>query len=267
MSGVGNPSIVTLTTDFGVSSRYVAAMKGVILSTAARHVEIVDLTHAIPPHDIRSAAVALAEAAPYFPSGTIHVVVVDPRVGTSRPIVYAKIGEQQFVAPDNGVLSRWAARQEPAKIVRINQPRFWRPRVSSTFHGRDILAPIAAHLASGVKPDELGVADVELMHLTWPEVRTVARNIEGEVVEIDSFGNLITNISRDSLAQVPRDESVTIHCDEHETHGIFSTYGDQPSMTLIALIGSGDCLELAIVEENASAMLGVRVGTPVRVSW
>jgi hypothetical protein len=260
------PPIITLTTDFGAGSRYVAATKGVILSInpAAR---LIDLSHSIPHQDVRAGAIALAETAPLFPPESIHVAVVDPGVGTARRIVYARIGEQQFVAPDNGLLGRLAAADAPSKIVSLDEPRFWLPRVSNTFHGRDVMAPVAAHLSLGLSPDELGRTCDSLRTLPWPEVQKVANRITGEVIEVDSFGNLVTNISREMLADVPTGETVTVACDEHVTLGIFKTYGEQPPMTLIALIGSSDRLELAIVDENASIMLGVTVGAPVVITW
>jgi S-adenosyl-L-methionine hydrolase (adenosine-forming) len=260
------PAIITLTTDFGLSSLYVAAMKGVILSISPQ-ARLVDLSHSVSHQDVRQGAIALAEAAPLFPRGTIHVAVVDPGVGTDRRIVYARIGAQQFVAPDNGLLSRLAAAERPSKIVSLDEPQFWLPKVSSTFHGRDIMAPVAARLSLGLSPDELGKSLDSLVQLPWPEVQSVAQRITGEVVEMDSFGNLITNITRAMLGGVPTDESVTITCDEHITQGIFRTYSDQPAMTLIALIDSGERLELAIVGDSAAAMLGVAVGSPVQVTW
>jgi S-adenosylmethionine hydrolase len=260
------PPIITLTTDFGAGSRYVAAMKGVILSLNPR-VQLVDLSHAIPHQDIRAGAIVLAESAPWFPPDTIHVAVVDPGVGSSRRIVYARFGPQQFIAPDNGLLSGLALLASASKIVSIEEPRFWLPNVSHTFHGRDIMAPVAARLSLGIAPDELGQPIDKLVELSWPEVQQVPNRIEGEVVEVDSFGNLITNITSEMLHGVPTSELLTITCDEHETHGIFSTYSDQPSMTLMAHVGSTGRLELAIVDENASAMLGVKVGAPVCVTW
>ena len=202
-----------------------------------------------------------------FPADAIHVVVVDPGVGSDRAIIYAEIANQRFVAPNNGLLSRLATRCPPSKMIRVVERRFWREEVSATFHGRDIMAPVAARLSLGLDPHELGPFEKRLQQLEWPEVRKVANQIEGEVVSIDSFGNLVTNITRQMLAHVPHDESASIICDEHETRGIFNTYSDQPTMTLIALINSTDCLELAIVEENASKMLGISVGTPVFVRW
>jgi S-adenosyl-L-methionine hydrolase (adenosine-forming) len=261
-----SPAIITLTTDFGVGSRYVAAMKGVILSINP-HAQIVDLTHGVPPRDIRAGAIALAETARWFPPDTIHMVVVDPGVGGKRRVVYAQIGAQHFVAPDNGVLSRLATSDRPSKIICAENPRYWLPEVSRTFHGRDIMAPIAARLSLGLAPEKLGPLVEQLVELPWAEVQQVPNRIEGEVIEVDSFGNLITNISRAMLDHVPRGDAVLITCEDHETQGIFATFSDQPPMTLMAHVGSTGRLELAIVDENASAMLGVKVGAPVCVSW
>jgi S-adenosyl-L-methionine hydrolase (adenosine-forming) len=261
-----SPAIITLTTDFGTGSRYVGAMKGVILSINPAP-QIVDLSHAVPPQDIRAGAIVLAETAPWYPPGTIHVAVVDPGVGSKRRLVYVEIGNQQFIGPDNGVFSRLAAVQPPSKIISIDEPQYWMPDVSRTFHGRDIMAPVAARLSLGLAPEKLGRPVKQLVELPWPEVQQVPNRIEGEVIEVDSFGNLITNITRAMLEHVPSGDSVLITCDEHETQGIFATFSDQPPMTLMAHVGSTGRLELAIVDENASAMLGVRIGAPVCVTW
>lgn len=258
--------IITLTTDFGAGSPYVAAVKGVILSINPRAV-LVDITHAIPPQDVRQGAWTLAETCEYFPQGTVHVAVVDPGVGTDRRIIYAQIGQQHYIAPDNGLLSRLALRTRPSRIVTLAEPKFWLPRVSHTFHGRDVMAPVAARLSQGIEPDELGPRQGGLVELEWPEVCILPGKIQGAVRSIDSFGNLVTDITDEMLAGAPRDERMHIECDEHETQGIFRTYGDQPEMTLLALVGSGGFLELAIVGENAAAMLGIRVGTPVKITW
>jgi len=258
--------IITLTTDFGVSSPYVAAMKGVILSIHP-DVNIVDITHAVPPQDILSGAQTLATATPWFPPGTIHVAVVDPGVGTARGIVYARFGEQHYVAPDNGLLSGLARRSPPDKIVAVTRREHWGPVVSATFHGRDIMAPVAARLCGGLSPDDLGAAQGALVKLDWPEVRIVPGKVQGSITAIDSFGNLITNITQEMLSSAPRGEQTRITCDEHQTQGIFETYADQPEMTLLALFGSSGHLELAIVGDSAKAMLGVGVGTPVEVAW
>ncbi len=260
------PAIITLTTDFGEGSRYIGAMKGVILSINP-HAKVIDLSHTIPHQDIRAGAITLAETTRWFPPGTIHVAVVDPGVGSKRRIVYTHMGGHHFVAPDNGLLSGISRFQPPSKVVCVTNRALWLGEVSSTFHGRDIMAPVAARLSLGMSPDELGDTCDKLVELPWPEVQKVPNRIDGEVIEIDSFGNLITNITRDMLVGVPTSDIVCVSCEEHETQGIFSTYSDQPPMTFMAHIGSTNRLELAIVDENASAMLGVKVGAPVRISW
>ena len=261
-----NRPLITLTTDFGPSSPYVAAMKGAILSINP-DAAIVDLTHAIGPQDVRQAAIVLAETAPWYPRGTIHVAVIDPGVGTERALLYASIDDRHYIGPDNGVLSGLARLHAPSKIVSLTRPQYWLSPVSATFHGRDIMAPVAAHLSLGVSPDDFGIPHSNLIELDWPEVSVSAGKLEGVVETVDSFGNLVTNLTADMLGSTPRDERVIIECDEHETHGIFQTYADQPEMTLIALVGSTGKLELAIVGDSAAAMLGVRPGAKVTVSW
>lgn len=259
-------SIITLTTDFGVGSPYVASMKGVMLGISPA-ATIVDVTHAIRPQNVREAAWVLADTTPWFPADTIHVAVVDPGVGTTRRLLYARMGAQQYLAPDNGILSRLAERTPPSTIVELAEREFWLPAVSATFHGRDILAPVAARLATGLDPARLGPMVCDWTRLTFLEVRIMPGRIAGHVARIDSFGNLITDIPADALADAPRDQTVRIVVDEHETFGIFRTYADQPEMTLVALVGSSGYLEIAIVNDNAAAMLGVRVGETVEVTW
>ncbi len=258
--------LITMLTDFGQGSPYVAAMKGVIWSLNPA-VNIVDLTHTVPPQDIRQGAIALAETSRWFPPETIHVAVVDPGVGSARRLVYARFGSQQYLAPDNGLLGRLAAAGPPSTIRHLTERAWWREDVSATFHGRDILAPVAAHLSLGTPPESLGPPVAQLVPLAWPEVTMAARRIRGEVVSIDSFGNLVTNIGADQLAGVPTGEQLEILCDEHETRGLFRAYSDQPEMTLIALIGSSGYLELAIVGDSAAIMLGVKPGVAVTLSW
>jgi S-adenosyl-L-methionine hydrolase (adenosine-forming) len=259
-------SVITLTTDFGQGSRYVAAMKGVILSICPT-ANVVDLAHNIPPQDIRAAALLLDDLADWFPPETIHVAVVDPGVGTDRAIVYARIAGQHFIAPDNGLLSRLAMRRPPEKLIRLSDPSFWLPKISNTFHGRDIMAPVAARLAVGLDPDRLGPPLDRLTGLDWLEARQRPSRIDGHVIEIDSFGNLITNITSDMIAGRPTDRRACIVCNIFETWGIYHTYAEQPGGTLVALIGSGGRLELAIVRDNAAERLGVGVGSPVTVAW
>jgi S-adenosylmethionine hydrolase len=263
-------SLITLTTDFGTGSPYVAAMKGVIYSlnpTAA----VVDISHEIPPQDVRHAAVVLEDVTDRFPPGSIHVVVVDPGVGTDRSLVFVRIGRQNYLAPDNGVLSRLARRKAPAKIIRLGEQQYWLHPVSATFHGRDILAPVAARLSLDLDPDWLGTPQDALVMLDWPEVSAKPQAaggpqaLSGSVLLIDRFGNLITDITAEMLTSRAETQALRVTCGGRSVEGLSRTYGDRPEGTLVALIGSGGRLELALVGGSAAGLLKARVGDPVTV--
>lgn len=258
--------IITLTTDFGTSSHYVAAMKGVIYSINPA-ATVVDITHQIPPQNVRRGAAVLAEASRWFPPGTIHVAVVDPGVGTDRAIVYAELGQQHFVAPDNGLLSRVAAAEEPGRLIRLERPEFWLADVSSTFHGRDIMAPVAARLSLGLDPARLGPPLERLLLLPWPEPVCKGNCIEGQVVDVDSFGNLITNIQKHHLEAIANPDQLTIHVGREQAAGIVAAYGVKAPGTLVALVGSSGCLELAEVGGSAAKRLQAQEGLPVILRW
>jgi S-adenosylmethionine hydrolase len=259
-------SILTLTTDFGLGSPYVAQMKGVILSINPAAM-LIDISHAIRPQDVRQGAIVLDDVTDKFPSGTIHVAVVDPGVGTDRAILYAEIGSQRYICPDNGLLSRIVERERPTRLVQITNDAYWRKPVSSTFHGRDIMAPVAAHLSLGLDPARLGPPASRVSPLAWPKPVVKPRRIEGEVIEIDSFGNLATNITDDLVVGRPVDERACIVCSIYETFGIYSTYAEQLPGMLVALVDSTGRLELALVGDSAADRLGIRVGMPVVVAW
>ena len=220
-------SIITLTTDFGEGSPYVAAMKGVLLSIAPE-AKIVDITHSVPAQDIQRGAAILDEVASLFPEGTIHVAVVDPGVGTNRAIVYAEIAGQRYIAPDNGLLGRVSKKSLPTRIIRLTEQKYWRKPVSNTFHGRDIMAPVAAQVSLGLDPALLGCPVKEIIVFDVPGVKISEMRIEGAVTEIDSFGNLVTNITAEMIDDRPTDRRVCIVCYIYETWGIYRTYGDQP---------------------------------------
>lgn len=258
--------IITLTTDFGAGSPYAAVMKGVILSINPA-ATLVDISHAVPAQDVRRGALLLESTTPWFPDGTIHVAVVDPGVGTDRQIVYARIGKQQYVAPDNGLLSRLLAKTPAAELRRLANSAYWLEPVSPTFHGRDIMAPVAARLSLGLDPRELGPATTPVASCDWLEAELSDRKIRGEVVEIDSFGNLVTNIAAELFAGRPTDTRVCVVCGIFETFGIYRSYAEQPAGMLVALVGSTGRLELALVGDNAAARLGVALGAPVVVAW
>lgn len=258
--------IITLTTDFGTGSPYVAQMKGVILAISPA-VTLVDITHGIPPQDVRQGALALEDAAPHFPPGTIHVGVVDPGVGTARQLVYAELDGQQYLAPDNGLLSRLTGRAITARYIAVRDPSYWRTPAAATFHGRDILAPVAARLSLGLSPERLGDPLARLVSLDWPEVACQPGRIAGAVLAIDAFGNLISNLDASMVAAATGQAALTVACAGATTAGLVRTYGERPAGSLVALIGSHGRLELAIVAGNAARTLGAEVGSPVVLTW
>lgn len=255
--------LITLTTDFGTSSPYVAALKGSLLSVC-RDVELVDLTHGISPQNVRQAAVVLADVTPFFPSGTLHVVVVDPGVGTERKLIYAEIAEQKYLAPDNGVLSYLARSTPPRSIVELAERSYWRANISETFHGRDVLAPVAGHLAAGLSPTLLGPELKQFVQLAWAEPEFGSYVVRGEVLLVDSFGNLITNLLLRDLKNWSRGEVVT-SVGGQEISGIQTTYGRAAAGELITLGDSQGRFEIAQVNGNAAHTLGVLVGDLVQV--
>lgn len=254
--------LITLTTDFGTRDPYVAAMKGVILRVCP-DARVVDLTHEIPPQDLWEAALFLAGAAPWFPVGTVHLIVVDPGVGTERRPIAAAAGGQLFVCPDNGVLTFLLRTCDFERAHLINNAAFMLPAVSATFHGRDIFAPTAARLAAGADLASVGPPIDSIEQLDAPEPRRRRDGeIAGEIVHIDRFGNAITNI--------PASMIDAVHVPEVRAAGIViasisRTYGDVPADKALALIGSSGYLEIAVNRGNAAAALGLHRGMSVHV--
>jgi len=256
--------IITLTSDFGYGSSYVAQMKGVILSLC-RDVELMDISHAIMAQNVREGAVVLADATPRFPHGTIHVAVVDPGVGTSRRMIYTEIGGQRYIAPDNGLLSLLALGQRPRSIISLENREYWLPDATSTFQGRDIMAPVAAHLARDLEPQKLGPARQSIEMLNWPQATKSAGGLTGVVIYVDSFGNLITNLSRADVLSIGAPSSLVVDCGGLKISGIVPTYGAALSGEIIALFDSQERLEIAKVSGNAALDLGLNVGEKVTV--
>ena len=257
--------VITLTTDFGTGSPYVAEMKGVILSICPEIV-IVDISHQVAPQDVRQAALILDQTVWRFPDGTIHICVVDPGVGTDRRIVFVQLGVQCFIAPDNGVLSRLMRRDELRRALVLTQQDLWRHPVSDTFHGRDIMAPAAARVATGQSLERLGPATDRLVMLDWPEPEVRGAEIDGRVLTVDSFGNLITNIGHDLVDRLGNSVAICVRCAGHTIRGVVRTYGDRDPGTLVALIGSSGLLEMAVVQGHAAQRLQVEAGAVVTVS-
>ena len=286
---------IFLLTDFGTADTYVGVVKGVMLSIAP-DARIVDLTHDVPPQDIRAGAFALLTAAPYLPEDAVVLAVVDPGVGTDRRPIAVQVRGRTFVGPDNGLLS-WAVRNDltpPARFsipetgehgarlplsaperglggevffsVVLDRPRFWRPTVSATFHGRDLFGPVAAHLARGVPLTEVGSPCDGIQRLPFPPVRrrTNAQwqivSAQGEIVHVDRFGNLIANLS---AADLPSEPIVIIGGRSISGLAPHFQAGTGP---VIALIGSAGLLEVAVPNGSAAAVLGVGVGAVVTVA-
>src|ERR1035438_6028745 len=254
-------SVLTLTTDFGTHDWFVGTMKGVIASIAPA-ANVIDLTHDLPPGDIRGGAFALAASHRFFPKGSIHVAVVDPGVGSRRKAIAVQTAKSLFVGPDNGVLS-WALAKEKIRAISAleNEAYFLRP-VSQTFHGRDVFAPVAAHLSRGVPIQKFGSALKDFVRLAWPEPRMRWGGLEGEVVYIDRFGNAITNLEGGLLKRAGG-ASCEVHAKRRWNCPVKSFYQAVPPNKPIALVGSSGFLEIAINGGSAAKVLGVRVGTRV----
>ena len=256
--------IVTLTTDFGDRDPFVGIMKGVILGIAPA-ARIVDLTHAVPRQNVLAGAYALASAARWFPRGTIHVAVVDPGVGTKRRALAVETADAWFVGPDNGILSLAVPRRGVRRIIDVSGSKHRLRPVSRTFHGRDVFAPIAAALAHGVDPAELGPVVSTMQRLVVPKARPRARTILGEVLWVDGYGNATTNVSADDLARTDfRGQRLSITIAGHVVP-FRPTYAAVPAGRPVALLNSSNLLEIAVNGGSADADLGASVGTAVRV--
>ncbi len=254
-------SIISLTTDFGRSDGYVGVMKGVILGIAP-DARLVDLSHEVAPQNVRQAVYVLAGAVPYFPQGAIHLVVVDPGVGGARRPIAVRTDSAVFVGPDNGVLTP-ALADPSAQAWVLDRPEFRLPEVSATFHGRDIFAPAAGHLARGALLETMArrVSDPVRLEMPVPQ-RTPDGGIRGEVVYVDHFGNLITDIPESWLTDGP----VQCTLAGRPIPGPYRTYSAAPPGAPLALISSGGALEIAVRDGNAHQVLEANIGAPVWVS-
>jgi S-adenosyl-L-methionine hydrolase (adenosine-forming) len=258
------PTIAFLT-DFGLRDHYVGAMKGAALSICSDAI-LVDITHGITPHDVLEGALELAAAYRYFPVGTIFVAVVDPGVGSARRGIAAEAGDWVFVGPDNGLLTLVFREEAPTAIVELSDPKYARPVVSRTFEGRDRFAPAAAWLASGVSLGALGSRISTYERIEVPAPRITPGAIEGEVIRIDRFGNLVTNIDRESIARLASHGHVRVTAGSHEVGPLVTTYANASEAAVCALIGSTDRLEIAVNRGNAADRLHVSRGAPVVVT-
>ncbi len=256
-------SIITLLSDFGTRDAYVGIMKGVILGISPS-VRLVDLTHEIPPQAIRLGALVLRSAVEYFPEGTIHLAVVDPGVGSARQAALVVAPRALLIGPDNGLLAPAARVLSATSIHRLERQDLFRHPVSQTFHGRDVFAPVAAHLAAGVPPESVGPKIASLQPLDLPEPRAETGAVHGEVVYVDHFGNLVTNISAAAIAGF-RPPDVSVRIAGMRVSPLAATYAAVCSGTAVAVIGSWGMLEVAVRDGNAAARFGAGVATPISV--
>ncbi len=258
--------IITLTTDFGLRDDYVGTVKGVLLSTC-RDAVIVDLTHGIEPQDIVRAAMSIGHAYRFFPPGTVHLVVVDPGVGSDRSILALKASGHLFIAPDNGVLTPFLGRDSLQEAFFVDNVGLFAATISRTFHGRDIMAPVAARLADGMELSLVGpqITARDCCRIHLPEASKKGGTIVGEVIRIDHFGNLQTSITARDIASISR-QKMQILIGGIAIGTLMDTYSDAGPGKTVALLDSGNHLEIAVNGGNAAAILGLRPGDTVTVS-
>ena len=255
--------LITLLTDFGYDDPFVAIMKGVVsrINPAAR---FVDLSHNVPPQDVFRGALILRSAAPYFPTGTIHVAVVDPGVGSSRRPLLIEAEGVSYIGPDNGVLSLALSDKKVTRITELRNQAYFLAPTSATFHGRDVFAPVAAHLSLGVSAEDFGPALAGYAKLVWPQAVQFDRAVEGEIIYIDGFGNLVTNIAESELGTIAH-KPLTVSLRNYTLQGLHENYSSGAGQDLIALINSWKLLEIARSCGSAQSHTGARVGDKVRV--
>ncbi len=263
-------SVITLTTDFGDTDEYVGVLKGVILGINPQ-AQIVDITHQIDPHDLIQGAVVVQSAYSYFPPGTVHVVVIDPGVGGDRSILAMELGGHTFLAPNNGVLSRVMEKTQIDIIIEVENREFFLQPVSRTFHGRDIFAPVAAHLSAGLEIEKLGPRldehQIETLRIPKPEA-SGSGGITGMIVSIDRFGNLITNIDFKCLNFFCKHDTKQpeFRIGDYRIKGLSKNYASAGTSAPVALVGSRGFLEIAVNCGNAAAFFKVQKGDLVVIT-
>jgi S-adenosyl-L-methionine hydrolase (adenosine-forming) len=256
--------IVTLLSDFGLSDSYVAVMKGVI-ATVNPQIQVIDLTHQIAPQDIAMGRFQLMNAYAYFPPGTVHVAVVDPGVGSQRRSIAVQLASGFLVGPDNGLFSGVLSQNSAIAAVELTNQNVWRtPQPSSTFHGRDVFAPVGAYLAMGVPIDYLGnaIGLNSLVQFSLPEAVETEFGLQGSIQAVDRFGNLITNIPANAV----QGQIWSVRVDDDSYWGK-TTYADASPGEVIALVGSHGWIEVAANRGNAQEKLGLSVGSSISVVW
>ena len=257
--------VIALLTDFGTRDHYAGTMKGVALGICP-DATLVDITHDVAAHDVLGAALELAASYKYFPPGTVFLVVVDPGVGSARRGIAVEAGDYKFVAPDNGVLTPLLDDLAPKRVVELTERRYARPTVSRTFEGRDRFAPAAAWLARGIELTALGRPAGEIQRLDIPQPEVASDRVAGQVLRVDRFGNLITNIDRRTFDRIAAGGALDIRVGDHVIPKLVATYADVAPGTVCALFGSSDHLEIAANGASASVALGIDRGASVQIA-
>lgn len=257
--------VIALLSDFGLVDHYVGAMKGVALGICLE-TALVDITHQIAPHDILTGALELQAAYRYFPAGTIFLIVVDPGVGGGRRGLAAEAGDYRFVAPDNGVLSAVFEETPPKRVVELTERRYARPTVSRTFEGRDRFAPAAAWLAKGIQLTALGRPVSSWATIEIPKATVETDAIVGQVLRVDRFGNLVSNINHDTFDRLAQGGTIQITAGEHSIEKLVQTYAEVDEGDVCALFGSTDHLEISVNGGSAADRLDLSRGAPVEVT-
>lgn len=255
-------NVITLTTDFGTRDWFVGTMKGVILGVKPK-ASVVDITHEVPPGDIRAGAFALLASCRFFPKGTVHIAVIDPGVGSRRKAIAVQTRDYFFVGPDNGVLSFALAHEKIRAIHELTEDNFFLTPVSRTFHGRDIFAPVAAHLSKGVPIQKVGPAVKSFNRLSWPEPLVSRKEIRGEVIYIDRFGNAITNLRRQDMANFEKAD-FEILFKRTGWCRLADFYQAVAPGKAVGVFGSSGLLEIAVNAGSAAAKFGLGIGDAVR---
>jgi S-adenosyl-L-methionine hydrolase (adenosine-forming) len=257
-------SVITLSTDFGLNDPYVGIMKGVILGINPQ-VQVIDLTQALSNHGLLEAAFVLQTAYSYFPKGTVHLAIVDPEVGGERRLIAIQGKDYLWVGPDNGLFTLVLKENPQSKIIQLTNSAFFLKRVSCTFHGRDILAPVAAHLSLGVPPGKMGPSIFDPVYLSFPEPEIKKKELVGQVLWADHFGNLITNINQEALIPFLSSPALSVVIGSATITEIVRTYSQGLPGRLIALIGSSGYLEIASNLGRAAEKVGFQPTRELKV--
>jgi len=259
--------IITLTTDFGFTDHFVGAVKGVILGINPQ-ATLVDICHMVQSHDVLDGALTLAQAYPYFPAGTAHLVVVDPGVGSARRPILAVTGKHSFIAPDNGVLSLVYEREERVTVYHVDASHYYLQPVSNTFHARDIFAPIAAWVSKGVEPSKIGPEITDYVRFTVPKPKREGNTVKGAVLKVDRFGNLVTNLTPEILPEIFAAETkpFSLTVGKAAVKTLRTNYMHAAAGEVFAILGSMGYLEIAANRSPASQIAGVGRGAEVIVT-